>query len=228
MLVIPALLLVGTPPVQAIATNKLQGSFGTLTAAVTMIAKRQIDLRTIKRPFLAALAGAVFGAIAIQYMPAGSMDFVTPVVLLLIALYFLFFNHSTHLPERMSKPTAPRHRTFSHIVAPGIGFYDGAFGPGAGSFYALGGVALLGKNLVQATANAKALNFASNLAALVTFIVSGKIIWLIGAVMIAGAAAGAYLGSLVVLNMGEKVIRPAIVIMSLAMLCVYIWRRVMI
>ena len=82
-----------------------------------------------------------------------------------------------------------------------------------------------GKNLVQATADAKVLNFASNLAALATFIVSGKVVWLVGGVMIAGTVAGAYLGSLVVLNIGAKVIRPAIVIMSLAMLCTYIWQR---
>ena len=206
-----------------------------------MVAKRQVDLGTIKKPFLTALAGAVFGAIAIQYVPSGSMDLVTPAVLLLIALYFLFFDHSTH-PSTPSAcgldspvcggsdtPRSPviRHSTFSNIVSPGIGFYDGAFGPGAGSFYALSGVALLGKNLIQATADAKVLNFASNLAALITFIVSGKIIWLVGAVMIMGTATGAYLGSLVVLNMGAKVIRPAIVVMSLTMLCIYIWRRLM-
>ncbi len=225
MLVIPALLLVGVPPVQAIATNKLQGSFGTLTAAVTMISKRQVKPGTIKKPFITALTGAVFGAIAIQLIPAVSMDFVTPVVLLLIALYFLFFDHSSNQSRWQSSPPAIRHSTFGNVVAPGIGFYDGAFGPGAGSFYALSGVAFRGKNLVQATADAKVLNFASNLAALATFIVSGKVVWLVGGVMIAGTVAGAYLGSLVVLNIGAKVIRPTIVIMSLAMLCTYIWQR---
>ncbi len=224
MLVIPALLLVGVPPVQAIATNKLQGSFGTLTAAVTMISKRQVELEAIRKPFLTALAGSVFGAIAIQYTPAGTMDFATPAVLLLIALYFLFFDHSVPHSGWTSRPPAIRHSTFGNFVTPGIGFYDGAFGPGAGSFYALSGVALRGKDLVQATADAKVLNFASNLAALAIFIVSGKIVWLVGGVMIAGTAAGAYLGSLVVLNTGARVIRPAIIIMSLAMLCVYIWR----
>lgn len=230
LLVIPALLLAQVPPVQAIATNKLQGSFGTLTSALTMVSRRQVTIQGIKKPFIAALGGAVPGAIAIQYIPAVLVDIVTLVVLLAIALYFLF---SGNPGNRAKQSTAPQqtdsavitHNTFSYAVAPGIGFYDGAFGPGAGSFYALGGVALRGKNLVQATADAKVLNFASNLAALVTFILSGKVLWLTGGVMILGAAAGAYLGSLAVLNIGARLIRPTIVVMSLAMLCVYIWQR---
>ena len=103
-----------------------------------------------------------------------------------------------------------------------MGFYDGAFGPGAGSFYTLGHVALLGRRILEATARAKVLNFASNLAALLVFAAGGKVLWLVGGVMIAGAMLGAYAGSLVVISRGNRVIRPAIVTMSLVMLCVYV------
>ena len=221
LLVIPALLLAQVPPVQAIATNKLQGSFGTLTSAITMISKGQVSLPTIRRPLVMALSGAIVGALAIQYIPQGVVNIVTPVVLFSIAMYFVFSSN----PGNQSKPAMIKERTFDYGVSPGIGFYDGAFGPGAGSFYAMSGVALRGKSLVQSTANAKVLNFASNLAALLIFIVSGEVLWMVGGAMIIGTMIGAYLGSLVVLNIGAKVIRPTIVVMSLAMLSVYLWQK---
>ncbi len=220
LIVIPALLLAQVPPVQAIATNKLQGSFGTLTSATTMIRRGMVSMDDIRRPFVLALTGAVLGAIAIQGMPSGLVDIVIPVVLTAIALYFMF----SKAPSHKDRPPQTSKAAYDHFVVPAIGFYDGAFGPGAGSFYTLGGVALLGKNLVKATANAKALNFASNLAALLVFIFSGKVLWIVGGVMTVGTMMGAYLGSLAIIHRGTKLIRPAIVIMSLLMLGTYLWR----
>jgi len=139
-------------------------------------------------------------------------------VLTAIALYFLVSR------DRGDETAAPRMEAqkFDATVVPTVGFYDGAFGPGAGSFYTLGNAALLGRNIVSATAHAKVLNFASNLAALVIFALGGKVLWAVGAVMVAGSMLGAYAGSLVVIKKGNRVIRPAIVTMSLVMLCTYV------
>lgn len=220
LIVIPALLLAQVPPVQAIATNKLQGSFGTLTSAITMIKRGLVSPKTIIKPFCMALVGAMIGATFIQKIPAIWVEAVTPLVLITIAIYFIFSKTpgDTDCPEKLSA------RIYNLTVVPFIGFYDGAFGPGAGSFYTLGGVALAGRNLVSATANAKVLNFASNVAALMIFVLSGKVIWLVGVVMTLGTIVGAYLGSLVIIHRGTQIIRPAIVIMSLLMLSVYLWK----
>ncbi len=220
LIVIPALLLAQVPPIQAIATNKLQGSFGTLVSAGTMHKNNMVSFTQIKRPFIAALIGAIIGAISIQFVHADVVRIIIPLVLGTIALYFLFAPN----PGTYEKPQKISDGTFDAVVAPTIGFYDGAIGPGAGSFYCLSGVALAGKNLINATANAKVLNFASNLAALSVFIISGKIMWLVGGIMVVGTMIGAYLGSLVVIHRGAKVIRPVIVVMSVSMLVSYLWK----
>ena len=98
-----------------------------------------------------------------------------------------------------------------------MGFYDGFFGPGTGSFFAIAFVALAGFNLAKATAHSKLLNFTSNLAALIFFAIGGKLVWSAGLCMAVGQFIGARLGSKMVIKQGGKLIRPLIVIMSLAM-----------
>jgi hypothetical protein len=102
-------------------------------------------------------------------------------------------------------------------VVPLIGFYDGFFGPGTGSFFAIGYVALLGHTLRQATAKTKLLNFASNIAALSVFALGGNVGWLAGLAMGAGQLVGARLGSQLVIRRGAGLVRPLLVIMSLAL-----------
>ena len=102
-------------------------------------------------------------------------------------------------------------------IGASIGFYDGFFGPGTGSFFAIAFVALAGFNLAKATAHSKLLNFTSNLAALIFFAIGGKLVWSVGLSMAVGQFIGARLGSRMVIKQGGKLIRPLIVIMSLAM-----------
>lgn len=96
-------------------------------------------------------------------------------------------------------------------------FYDGFFGPAAGSFYALAFVTLCGFNLAKATAHAKLLNATSNIGGLLLFILGGKVIWATGFVMLVGQFLGARMGSRLVLSKGQKLIRPMIVIVSAVM-----------
>jgi hypothetical protein len=105
---------------------------------------------------------------------------------------------------------------FTLSAAPAIGFYDGFFGPGTGSFFAIALVALLGYNLTKATAHTKLLNLTSNIASLLAFLLGGKIVWSAGLVMAAGQFFGARLGSHLVLTRGAGLVRPLLVVMSLA------------
>lgn len=98
-----------------------------------------------------------------------------------------------------------------------IGFYDGFFGPGAGSFYALAFVTLSGFSLPKATAHAKVLNFTSNFGGLLFFILGGQVVWGVGLVMLVGQVLGARLGARMVLNKGQTLIRPMLVIVSACM-----------
>jgi hypothetical protein len=97
-----------------------------------------------------------------------------------------------------------------------VGYYDGFFGPGTGSFFAVGFVLLLGWNLSRATGGTKLLNFTSNIASLLFFALGGHVLWGVGLVMGVAQMAGAWLGSHLVIRHGSRIIRPLLVIVSLA------------
>lgn len=221
LLTLPALLLAGLNPVQALATNKLQGTFGSGMATFMLLRRRRFaeTLAGLRRPFLWSLGGSALGTVLVQLTDSDALQVLVPVVLAVIALYFLFS------PGAGSVTRAPRlsARLYERTVVPVIGFYDGFFGPGTGSFFSLTGVALRGQDLITATAQAKALNFASNIASLTLFVVGGKVLWVTGAVMIVGQVAGAWLGSHAVLRGGARLIRPLIVLVCLAMLLRYLF-----
>lgn len=217
LITLPALLLVQIPPLNALATNRLQAACGTLIAVITLWSKRVLPLSGMPSLLLGSLFGAATGTVLIQYVEPRALDLLVPVILFCVALYFLLAPRAGEASER------PRLREpyYRYAVIPIIGLYDGALGPGAGSFFSLAGVSLRGQQLVRATAAAKALDFAANAASLLVFALSGKVILLAGAVMIAGQILGAYLGSLAVIRGGAKLIRPVTVIVCCAMLAEY-------
>jgi uncharacterized protein len=221
LITIPVLLLAQVPPLQALATNKLQGSFGALTSSLMMIRKRLVHLSDVRWLFACSLAGAALGAFAVQFVRAQTLDLVIPIVLISIALYFLFASNAGALERKPRIGGGAYHG----VVVPGIGFYDGMFGPGTGSFFSLAGVALRGQNLITATAHAKVLNFASNIASLAVFIVGGKVIWAAGATMIVGQVIGAWCGAHAVVRGGTRLIRPMIVTVCVVMLGKYLWQK---
>ncbi|KFK91951.1 MULTISPECIES: sulfite exporter TauE/SafE family protein [unclassified Serratia (in: enterobacteria)] len=215
LLTVPALLAVGMPPAQALATNKLQSVGGSFSASLYFIRRRAVALNDQKLTIFLTLIGSVIGALLVQHMRADVLRQMLPVLVIGIGIYFL-------LTPRLGE--SDRHRRlgalpFGLIAGGVIGFYDGFFGPGAGSFYALAYVTLCGFNLAKSTAHAKVLNFTSNLGSLVLFIIGGKVVWSIGLVMLVGQVVGARMGAHMVLTKGQKLIRPMIVVVSLIMSC---------
>lgn len=217
LIVLPALILAGLSPLQALGTNKLQGSMGTCTATLMMLRHRRVEWSAVKLLMLAAFSGAASGSIVVQFIDPGFLAFVIPVVLIGIGIYFLFAGKLLETRTQARVGT----RTYRNAVVPAIGAYDGMFGPGTGSFFALAGVALQGRTLLDATATAKTLNFATNIASLLVFLVAGQIAWAAGLVMMAGQAAGAWLGSHILFRINPQYLRIAIVLVCLAMLARY-------
>ncbi len=212
LLVLPVLLWAGLSPAQALATNKLQAVFGSFSATIHFIRQGMINLRSMIYAILFAFFGAASGTICIQLIHSDVLEKIIPVLLISFALYFLF---SPRVGDEDAKPRISLG-LFSFIIAFVIGFYDGFFGPGTGSFFAMAFVMLLGYNLIKATAHAKLLNFTSNFAALLFFIIGGQVVWKIGLVMAVGQLIGAYFGAHMVLRHGSTLIRPLLVFISLA------------
>lgn len=214
LITLPALMLAGIPPLQALATNKLQGSMGTATATVMMLKHKRVSWHDVRRPMVMAFVGAACGSVLVQLLDTDRLDLLIPVVLVVIAGYFL---GSGKLLEQLH-PVRLSPVLFRRTVVPLIGLYDGMFGPGTGSFYSLAGVALQGQKLLQATAVAKTLNFATNLASLLVFLVGGHVVWQAGLVMMLGQLCGAWIGSHLLFRIPVLYLRLLIVLMCLGML----------
>jgi len=212
LLTIPALLYAGVPPAIALATNKLQGTFGSFTSSLYFIRKKMVNLQEMKLMIILSLVGSILGGILVLSLEPTILKKIIPILLIFMGLYFLLSPNvgSIDKEQRISLIA------FSFIIAFTIGFYDGFLGPGTGSFFAVAFVGLLGYNLTKATANAKVLNFTSNIAALSFFILFGKIYWAIGLVMAIGQILGAFLAAKLLLKDGSKLIRPFIVLISFA------------
>lgn len=213
LITIPALLAAGLPPAAALATNKLQASGGSFSASLYFVRKKAVDLRTVWKMILGTFSGAMIGTIAVQLIDASIVKSLLPILVLVVGLYFLF---SPKLGEKDCHQRLS-FTAFALAAAFPIGFYDGFFGPGTGSFLCVAFVTLLGFNLSKATAHAKILNFTSNFTSLIFFILGGEVYWTLGFVMMIGGFLGARLGAKMVLTKGQKLIRPMVVIMAFIM-----------
>jgi uncharacterized protein len=213
LLALPSLLLAGLDPVSALATHKLQGTFGTASATHTFWKKGLLHPAAHKVEIAVVFVAAALGVIAIAYVPTRQLQSLMPVLLVLVAVYFAIS------PKLSVNGSIPKFSAgvFSFLIAPLIGFYDGIFGPGTGSFFMLALVALFGLGIVEATARTKLLNFTSNIAALLMFILSGQIIWIVGLTMGAAQLIGAQMGARVAITNGARIIRPLLVVMCIAM-----------
>ena len=213
MVTIPAMLLAGLPPLQVLGTNKLQSLFGSGSASLAYARHGHVDLRGQLPMALMAALGAALGALLATVVPAWVLKAILPFLLIGIALYFGFKPDIGEVDRHRRLSTT----AFALTFVPVIGFYDGVFGPGTGSFLMLGFIALAGYGVLKATAHTKFLNFGSNLGAFVVFLAHGAILWKVGLVMGAGQFLGAQLGSRYAMKRGAKIIKPLLVIVSLAL-----------
>ncbi|MDD9855239.1 MAG: TSUP family transporter [Gammaproteobacteria bacterium] len=213
LLTIPAMLFAGLPPAAAIATNKVQGSFGTFIASVVFVRNNAVNLSGIRWPLVMTFAGSVAGSWAVLQIDAQILAWILPPLLAAVGLYFLL---NPNIDDRARKQKTP-WLVFAAGVAPLLGFYDGFFGPGTGSLMALALVWCCGYGLTAATAHAKLLNFVSNISSLIYFILFGDIVWSVGAVMVAGQIIGAFTGARMALQKGATLIRPVVVVACFAM-----------
>ena len=218
LIMMPALLMTGVPPLFALGTNKLQSMFGTAVAMGNYGAKGLIEWRRNLPTAVLVFAGAAVGALAVQQVDARWLALIIPLLLLGNAVYIL-------VSPRMTDEDA-HHRLSSRGYAPvggAIGFYDGFFGPGTGSFFSSSLVALRGYGLTKATALTKFFNWTSNLAAVLLFAAGGKVLWLLGLSMAVGAMAGGWLGSHTAMRFGARLIRPLLILASLGLTARLLW-----
>lgn len=213
LVTLPALLLAGLSPVQALGTNKLQGAISALSSTTAFARRGLIDWKTALPVAGAAAIAGLCGALCASLLSPQLLRAIVPLLLIAIALYFGFSR------ALKTEDVAPRMALipFACFVTPLVGFYDGIFGPGAGAFYMVAIVTLLGYGVLKATAHTKLANAASNLGSLTLFMIKGAVVWPVGLAMAAGAFIGAQVGSRLAMRFGPKLIRPLLVVISCAM-----------
>jgi uncharacterized protein len=204
LITLPVLLSLGLNPADALGTNKLQACFGSGTATFHYARARLINWGECREGIFFTAIGATVGTILVRRVDPGYLRQAIPVLLIGIALYLMF---QPNLGAEQAKGHMNR-RSFNVTLGLILGFYDGFFGPGTGSFWAMAYVLLLGFDLTRATAHTKVMNLASNVVSLAVFAIGNHMLLGAGVTMGIGQLVGARLGSRSVIKQGGKLIRP--------------------
>ena len=215
---LPAL-LIGLPKsetAEVLGTNKLSSIFGTSTAAALYRKQIKPDPKVLLAMGLPALLGSAGGAMLASKIPTSSMRPMVLVLLIVVAVYTWFkpdlgkFENLRHLPRRRVQIAA-----LAGVI---IGFYDGIFGPGTGSFLMLILVASLGYAFITASAMAKVVNVATNVGAIMVFGINGAVIWQIGIIMGVANISGAIIGARLAIKGGSTLVRKVFLLVTVALI----------
>lgn len=213
LLTLPVLLHLGFSPQAALATNKLQACFGSGSAAWHYSRAGWVRWPEVRLGIAVTFAAAALGAWIARQSSPDLLRRLIPLLLAAIALYLLLRPAAGLSPRPARWPLAP----FSIVFGSLLGFYDGFFGPGTGTFWAMACVGFIGLDLARATAHTKIMNLASNLAALLVFLPAGQTDLPAGILMGAGQWCGAWAGSRWVVRKGVSLIRPVFIAAVLAL-----------
>ena len=215
---LPAL-LIGLPKsetAEVLGTNKLSAVFGTTTAAALYRKQIKPDPKILIAMGVPAFAGSAGGAVLASKIPTSSMRPMVLVLLIIVAVYTWLkpdlgkFENLRHLSKRRVQIAA-----FAGVV---IGFYDGIFGPGTGSFLMLILVASLGYAFITASAIAKVVNVATNVGAIMVFGVNGAVLWQIGIILGIANITGAVIGARLAIKGGSTLVRKVFLLVTVALI----------
>ena len=213
---LPAYMFAGIPVHNAIATNKLSSSTGTAVSTARLIKNKKVDWGFVPGTVIGALIGSVAGANLALIIGDRILKMVLVVILPIVAFCVLRDkNMDVEVPVGMTKN---KQYLIAIVCSLVIGCYDGFYGPGTGTFLLLVFTKLAKIPLEKATGNVKIVNLSSNISALITFILAGKIMWGLGLAASCFSIAGHYVGAGMVVNNGVKVIKPIILIVLVMLL----------
>jgi uncharacterized membrane protein YfcA len=209
---IPALLigLPGAAPVQILATNKLSSICGTTVSSATYYRRIRPDPKTFGPLMVFAFVGSAAGAAVASNVPRSAFEPIVLVVLVVVGAYVLLKPSIGQVTELRF---AGHHHTAAAVLTGlAVGFYDGALGPGTGSFFVFSLVGLLGYSFLEASAKARLANWATNFAALCVFVPQGALLWKTGLVLGGCNLVGGYLGARTAVAKGAPFVRVFFVV----------------
>ncbi len=215
LLTLPSLLATGMPPHVALGTNKGQSVFGSFAALARFTRAGLVKGELARVTFPLGLLGAFAGAALVLLVKP---EVLKPLVLglLVVVAAFLAFRRG---PPPGERPEPPRQRMLAlgAVIAFIIGVYDGFFGPGTGTFLILAFSGLLGHGLTRASADAKVVNFASNLASVTLFALRGVVLWNVALPMAVAQFAGGWMGAHFAVRGGDTLVRKVVLLVVVAL-----------
>lgn len=210
---LPALLLVGVPPHFALGTNKFASTVGSFASSLTFARSGKVHFPIVKWQIPFTLIGASLGVWSVLHISSDFLNKAVPILILLVGLYTLFQKNLGL--EGNFKGLNHANRILGFLFAFALGFYDGFFGPGAGSFLIFAYITIYGFDFISSSANAKVLNFASNLVSLILFAWSGNILYTLGIPMALFMLLGSQVGTRLAIRNGSRLVKPIFITMSL-------------
>tara|TARA_B100002052_G_C15837133_1_gene578303 strand:- start:664 stop:1413 length:750 start_codon:yes stop_codon:yes gene_type:complete len=210
LLVVPTMLILGMNPLVTLGTNKLQSCFGTATSSYNYFKNGLLKENNIKLLAIISFVGSLIGTFLVSQLSIEILNNLIP-ILLIGAAIFLIINKGNKFNISKSVVLAFLPLVFL------IGFYDGFFGPGTGTFFVMTFLIIKNRSIMQATAATKVLNLSSNFASFLVFQYKGFVIWELALIMAIAQVTGAYIGSKLAIKNGEKFVRPVIVFISIVL-----------
>ena len=210
LLVVPTMLILGMNPLVTLGTNKLQSCFGTATSSYNYFKNGLLKENNIKLLAIISFVGSLIGTFLVSQLSNELLNNLIPIFLIGAAI-FLIINKGNKFNISKSVVLAFLPLVFL------IGFYDGFFGPGTGTFFVMTFLIIKNRSIMQATAATKVLNLSSNFASFLVFQYKGLVIWELALIMAIAQVTGAYIGSKLAIKNGEKFVRPVIVFISIVL-----------
>ncbi len=205
LITLPVLLGVGLNPVVAIGTGKFQSTIGELSATLHFARRNTLNYRVLMLYYFYTAIGGVVGAVMLQFIHQKVLEKLIPLLLLAVLIYYLW-------PKKILRQNTAIRLSRLRFLGPSIGFYNGFFGPGTGSIWAVALVKVVNLGIKPAIMYAKPLNFVGNIASLMVFLLSGKVYFLVAIFMGGGSLLGGKLGAHIVIYKNLKLIKSLIVV----------------
>lgn len=211
LLLIPALLFAGIPPQTVLGTNKFASTIGTTMALINFVRSKKVVWKIFSIGISFSLVGAFLGSKAILIFSNETVGKII-VGLLPVAMLITLLPKKEREAELAANLPVKGFGVKASLICLFIGFYDGFFGPGTGSFLILAFYLWLNMDMVKASATAKVFNLASCLSALIVFLLDGKVLILLGIPLAIANVAGNYLGSTLAIRKGAKFVKVFLII----------------
>lgn len=213
----PAYLISGMPIHYAYGSNKFSAGVGTFFSAYRFLKNGTVHIKIAILTAFFAFIGSNLGAQVALLLSDNLLRITMTILLPFVAIFVMFGKKRDGDTSELDSYSKPYIAIISTLIGFTTGFYDGFFGPGTGTFIILAYTSFIGLNFTTACANAKIVNLASNISALIVFIMAGKVLYSVAIPVTLFSIAGHWVGSGLVIKNGSKFIKPMMILVLIGL-----------